>query len=171
MGKIEVLIDEQTLQEKVSQMAKKIEEDYKGKDIVFICILKGSAFFTIDLMRKIENNIQLEFIKASSYGENIVSSGEVKIELDLIADIENKDVIIIEDIIDSGNTLSFLIERIKERNPKTLRMCTLLDKKERREKHIDIDYMGFVIPDKFVIGYGLDFNEEYRNLPYVGYLN
>lgn len=171
MSKINTLIDEQTLQNKVTEIAKKIEEDYKDKEIVFICILKGSIFFMTDLAKQIKNKIQLEFIKASSYGENLISSGEVNIELDLMADIEGKDVIMIEDIIDTGNTLSFMIEHIKEKNPKTLKLCTLLDKEERREKHINIDYTGFVIPDKFVIGYGLDFNEEYRNLSYIGYLN
>lgn len=171
MGELKVLIDEKTLQEKIGEIAEKIMEDYKGKDITFICILKGSALFTVDLAKKIKNNVQFEFIRVSSYGDSTVSSGKVTMKLDLQDSIEGKDVLIIEDIIDTGRTLSYLRDYLKDKNPASLKICTLLDKKERREFDIEPDYTAFVIPDKFVVGYGLDDKENYRNLPYVGYFD
>jgi len=139
--------------------------------LTFICILKGSIFFTADLAKKITNNIELEFIKASSYGGSTVSSGNIRIDLDLKNDIAGSDVIIIEDIIDTGHTLEYLLDYLKSKKPKTLKLCVLLSKPERREVNIDIDYLGFDIPNKFVVGYGLDFNEDYRNLSYIGYID
>ena len=171
MEDLKVLIDEQTLQEKIGEVAKEIMKDYEGKDITFICILKGSALFTVDLKKKIKNNVRLEFIRVSSYGEGTVSSGKVTMKLDLQDSIEGEDVIIIEDIIDTGRTLSYLRDYLKDKKPASLKICTLLDKKERREFDIEPDYTAFVIPDKFVVGYGLDDKENYRNLPFVGYFD
>lgn len=171
MGDLKVLIDEKTLQSKIEEVAERIMKDYEGKDITFICILKGSAMFTVDLAKKIKNNVRFEFIRVSSYGEGTVSSGKVTMKLDLQDSIEGEDVIIIEDIIDTGRTLSYLRDYLKEKNPASLKICTLLDKKERREFDIEPDYTAFDIPDKFVVGYGLDDRENYRNLPYVGYFD
>lgn len=171
MGDLKVLIDEKTLQSKIEEVAERIMKDYEGKDITFICILKGSAMFTVDLAKKIKNNVRFEFIRVSSYGEGTVSSGKVTMKLDLQDSIEGEDVIIIEDIIDTGRTLSYLRDYLKEKKPASLKICTLLDKKERREFDIEPDYTAFDIPDKFVVGYGLDDRENYRNLPYVGYFD
>lgn len=171
MGDLKVLIDEETLQAKIEELAERIMKDYEGKDITFICILKGSALFTVDLAKKVKNNVRFEFIRVSSYGDSTVSSGKVTMKLDLQDSIEGEDVIIIEDIIDTGRTLSYLRDYLKEKNPASLRICTLLDKKERREFNIEPDYTAFNIPDKFVVGYGLDDKENYRNLPYVGYFD
>lgn len=171
MGDLKVLIDEKTLQSKIEEVAERIMKDYEGKDITFICILKGSAMFTVDLAKKIRNNVRFEFIRVSSYGEGTVSSGKVTMKLDLQDSIEGEDVIIIEDIIDTGRTLSYLRDYLKEKKPASLKICTLLDKKERREFDIEPDYTAFNIPDKFVVGYGLDDKENYRNLPYVGYFD
>lgn len=170
MEDIKVLIDEEKIQEKIREIAKKIENDYKGKEITLICILKGSTFFTVDLAKRINGNVKIEFIQVSSYGSSTVSSGNVELGLDLKESIENKDVIIVEDIIDTGRTLSYLIEHLKGRKPNSLKICTLLDKPERRIYDVKVDYTGFQIPDKFVIGYGLDYDEAYRNLPYIGYI-
>ena len=170
MKKLNVLIDEESLQKRVKEIANQIMEDYKEKDLVFLCILKGAMFFTIDLARKISNNVHLEFMKVSSYGAGTESSGEVELELDVKNSIEGKHVIVIDDIVDTGHTLSYLLEYLKERKPSTIKLCVLLDKKERREVEVAADYIGFEIPNRFVIGYGLDFDENYRTLPYVGYL-
>lgn len=145
-------------------------KDYEGKKLVFICILKGSIFFTVDLARQVKNDIKMEFIKISSYGKNDITSGNIDLKLDLADSIEGQDVIVIEDIIDTGRTLSYLLEHLKTKNPRSLKLCTLLDKAERREIPIEVDYIGFVIPNKFVVGYGLDYDEKYRNLPYIAYI-
>lgn len=170
MDDIKVLIEEEKIQGKIKEIAKKIEEDYKGKDITLICILKGSTFFTVDLAKRINNNLKIEFIQVSSYGASTVGSENIELKLDLKESIEGKDVIILEDIIDTGRTLSYLIEHLKGRNPNSLKLCTLLDKPERRLFDVKVDYTGFEIPDKFVVGYGLDYDELYRNLPYIGYI-
>lgn len=170
MEDIKVLINEQQLQKRVDEIARQIEEEYKGKEITLICILKGSVFFTVDLARKIRGDVKLEFIRVSSYNDGTESSGEIKMKLDLKDSIQGKDVIVIEDIIDTGRTLSYLIEYLKMKKPNSVKLCTLLDKPERRVQKVKVDYTGFQIPDKFVIGYGLDFDERYRNLPYVGYI-
>lgn len=170
MGDLKVLIDEQTLQARIDEMAKQFMEDYKGKEITFICILKGSIFFTVDLAKKIDGDVRVDFMRVSSYqGEN--STGEIRMKLDLKDSIQGKDVIIIEDIIDTGRTLSYLKEYLKIKQPNSLKICTLLDKKERRVCEMEADYVGFEIPDKFVVGYGLDYDEKYRNLPYIGYFD
>lgn len=170
MEDIKVLIEEEKIQERVKKIAKEIEQDYIDKEITLICILKGSTFFTVDLAKRINKNIKIEFIQVSSYGSSTIGSDNVELKLDLKESIENKDVIIVEDIIDTGRTLSYLIEHLKGRNPKSLKLCTLLDKPERRIYDVKVDYVGFEIPDKFVVGYGLDYNELYRNLPYIGYI-
>ena len=170
MVEIKTLIDEKKLNKRISEIAKQIEEEYKGKEITLICILKGSIFFTVDLARKINEDVRLEFIRVSSYGEGTESTGEIKMKLDLKDSIQGKDVIVIEDIIDTGRTLSYLLEYLKMKKPNSLKLCALLDKPDRRKIDVKVDYTGFQIPDKFVVGYGLDWDEKYRNLPYIGYI-
>ena len=168
MSDLKVLITEEELQKRIGEIAEQINKDYKGKEITFICILKGSIFFTVELAKKIPADINFEFIRVSSYhGEN--STGVIRMRVDLQGEIAGKDVIIIEDIVDTGRTLSYLKEYLKSKEPKSLKICALLDKKERRVCNLDADYVGFDIPDKFVVGYGLDVDEKYRNLPYIGY--
>ena len=165
---LKVLISEEKLNERINELAQEIYNDYKGQEITFICILKGSIFFTVELSKRMPCDINFKFIRVSSYhGEN--STGIIEMKVDLQGDIKGKDVIIIEDIVDTGRTLSYLKEYLKSKEPKSLKICSLLDKKERRVCKIDADYVGFNIPDKFVIGYGLDVDEKYRNLPYIGY--
>lgn len=171
MEEVKVLIDEEKLHKRVDEIAAQIESEYKGKEIILICILKGSVFFTVDLAKRINGDVKLEFIRVSSYNEGTESSGEIKMKLDLKDSIQGKDVIVIEDIIDTGRTLSYLIKYLKMKNPNSLKLCALLDKPERRvKKDVKVDYTGFQIPDEFVVGYGLDVAEKYRNLPYIGYI-
>lgn len=170
MENLKVLIDEEKIQNRIKEIAEQIEKDYIGKDIVLICILKGSTFFTVDLAKKINKNVKIEFIQVSSYGSSTIGAENIELKLDLKESIDGKDVIIVEDIIDTGRTLSYLIEHLKGRKPSSLKLCTLLDKPERRIYDVKVDYVGFQIPDKFVVGYGLDFNELYRNLPYIAYI-
>ena len=170
MDDIKVLIDEEKLQKRVDEIADQIQKEYKGREIILICILKGSIFFTVDLARRIKGDVKIEFIRVSSYNDGTESSGEIKMKLDLKDSIQGKDVIVIEDIIDTGRTLSYLIEYLKMKKPNSVKLCALLDKPERRVIDVKVDYTGFQIPDKFVIGYGLDYDEKYRNLPYVGYI-
>lgn len=168
LANLKVLISEEKLQERITEIANKIHEEYKDGEITFICILKGSIFFTVELAKRIPNDINFEFIRVSSYhGEN--STGVIKMKVDLQGEIKGKDVIVIEDIIDTGRTLSYLKEYLKSKEPKSIKICSLLDKKERRVCEMEADYVGFDIPDKFVVGYGLDVDEKYRNLPYIGY--
>lgn len=169
MKDIKILISEEQINRRLDELAGKIMEDYKGKDIVFLCILKGSVFFTVELAKRIKNNVQFEFIEVSSY-KGHESTGKININKDITETIRGKDVIIIEDIIDTGRTLSFLKEYLLEKMPSTLKICTLLDKPSRREKPIEADYLGFTIENKFVIGYGLDDEQNYRNLNYIGYI-
>ena len=162
---LKTFIDEKTLQKRVKSLAASIEDDYKDEEITFICILKGSIYFFTDLTRRIKNNINVEFMRVSSYGSGTESTGEIQLKLDLTASIEGKNVIVVEDIIDSGRTLSYLIKYLKIKKPKSLKLCTLLDKRNRRVvKDIKVDYIGFTIPDYFVVGYGLDLDEQYRNI-------
>ena len=169
MDELKVLIDEQTLQNRIQELADKITKDYQGKQITFICIFKGSVFFTVELAKRTNADVRLEFIRVSSYGSETCSSGEIKMKLDLKDSIQGKDVIVIEDIVDTGRTLKYLIEYLELKKPNSIKLCTLLNKKERRVCDVDVDYMGFDIPDEFVVGYGLDYDEKYRNLPYIGY--
>lgn len=170
MVEMKTLISAEELDKRVGEIAKQIEEDYKGKEITLICILKGSVFFTMDLARKINEDVRLEFIRVSSYGGETESSGEIKMKLDLKDSINGKDVIVIEDIVDTGRTLNYLIEYLKMKKPNSVKLCALLDKPDRRVKEVKVDYTGFTIPDKFVVGYGLDWDEKYRNLPYIAYI-
>ncbi|MCI8965597.1 MAG: hypoxanthine phosphoribosyltransferase [Clostridia bacterium] len=172
MEDIKVLIDEEKLLNRIKILGEQITKDYKkSKELIVVCILKGSLYFTADLTKHIKNNnLKIDFMKVSSYGDEFISSGKVKIIKDLDTDIKNKDVLIIEDIIDTGNTLYYLKNELNTRNPKSLKICTLLDKKSRRQKDITPDYIGFEIEDKFVIGYGLDYKDLCRNIPYVGYI-
>ena len=166
----EILIEEKELQDKVAELGAKITQDYKGKDLLIICVLKGAVVFLGDLVRKIDLPLDMDFMAVSSYGANTKSSGVVRILKDLDENIEGKHVLIVEDIIDSGLTLAYLIENLKSRGPETVEICTILDKKERRTIDLDIKYIGFQVPDEFVVGYGLDYAEKYRNLPYVAIL-
>ncbi len=170
MVEIKTLIDEEKLHKRVDEIAKQIEKEYKGKEIIFVCILKGSIFFTVDLARRIKENVKLEFIRVSSYRDGTESTGEINMKLDLKDSIQGKDVIVIEDIIDTGRTLSYLIKYLKMKKPNSVKLCALLDKPDRRVVDVKVDYTGFQIPDKFIVGYGLDWDEKYRNLPYIGYI-
>lgn len=166
--RISVLISEEEVDAKIAEIAAQISKDYEGKHVHLICILKGSIFFTCELAKRITVPVTLDFMSVSSYGSGTKSSGVVRIVKDLDESVEGKNIIVIEDIIDSGNTLSYLLENLKQRHPASLRLCTLLDKPDRRVKQVDVDYTCFQIPDEFVVGYGLDYAQKYRNLPYVG---
>ena len=163
-----ILVSEQQLKGKVAQLGAAISRDYAGRDLLLVSILKGAVVFMADLMRAVTIPCGIDFMVVSSYGSGTSTSGLVKIIKDLDQDLSGKDVLIVEDIIDSGRTLSYLIEILKQRHPSTLRLCTLLDKPERRVKDVKVDYVCFNIPDEFVVGYGLDYAQKYRNLPYVG---
>ncbi len=165
---IRVLVSEEDVDKRIMELGKKISEDYAGKQIHLICVLKGGVFFMCELAKRISAPVSMDFMCVSSYGDGTSSSGVVRIAKDLDEAIEGKDVLIVEDIIDSGRTLYYLIDILKKRNPKSIKLCTLLDKPERRERDVDVDYVGFEIPDEFVVGYGLDYAQKYRNLPYIG---
>lgn len=167
--KIRVLLSEDEVNKRISEVAAQISRDYQGKEIHLICILKGGVFFTCELEKRLELPVTLDFMSVSSYGNDTKSSGVVRIVKDLDEPLAGKDVLIVEDIIDSGRTLSYLIEVLKQRGPESIRLCTLLDKPERRvKKQVTVDYTCFTIPDEFVVGYGLDYAQKYRNLPYIG---
>ncbi len=166
----EVLIDEETLQNRIRELGQKISKDYAGKNLMLICVLKGAVLFMADLAQNIDVPLEMDFMAVSSYGNSTESSGVVRIIKDLDASIENKDLLIVEDIVDSGLTLSYLTNLLKGKGVKSLKICSLLEKPARRAAEIDIDYIGFQVPDKFVVGYGLDYAEKYRNLPYIGVL-
>lgn len=168
--KINVHLTEEQITERIAQMGAEISKEYGDEPIFLICILKGSVFFTCELAKRITSPVEMDFMSVSSYGAGTVSSGVVKIGKDLDNSIEGKNVLVVEDIIDSGRTLSYLLENLKTRNPKSLKLCTLLDKPERRVCEVHVDWVGFEIPDEFVIGYGLDYDQKYRNLPYIGYV-
>lgn len=167
--KIRVLLSEEEVNVRINEIAAQISKDYEGRQIHLICILKGGVFFTCELAKRITVPVSLDFMSVSSYGSGTASSGVVRIIKDLDEPLEGKDVLIVEDIIDSGRTLAYLIEVLKQRNPRNIKLCTLLDKPERRvKKQVQVDYTCFTIPDEFVVGYGLDFDQKYRNLPYIG---
>jgi hypoxanthine phosphoribosyltransferase len=166
----EILIREEELADKVRELGAKISRDYRGKNLMLVSVLKGSVVFMADLMRAIDLPLQVEFMNVSSYGSGTKTSGVVRIVKDLDNPIEGYDLLLVEDILDSGKTLSYLKEILEARNPSSIAIATLLDKPERRQVDIHADYIGFTIPDDFVVGYGLDFGEKYRNLPYVGVL-
>jgi len=166
--KISVLIPEEKIAQRINELAEQISKDYEGKQVHLICILKGSIVFSCDLAKRLTVPVTFDFMSVSSYGNETVSSGRVRILKDLDESIQGKDVLIVEDIIDSGRTLAYLKDLLSSRGPASLNICTLLDKPDRRETEVEVKYVGFEIPDKFVIGYGLDYNQFYRNLPYVG---
>lgn len=170
MKQLKVLIDEEEIAQRVEQIAKQIKKDYNGKELILLCILKGSIVFTVDLARKLDENVKIDFLQVSSYGKETISSGKIDLKLDLQDSIEGKNVLVIEDIIDTGRTLKYLMKHLQKQNPASLKVCVLLDKPERRIDEIKVEYTGFKIPDKFVVGYGLDYDEIYRNLPYIGYI-
>ena len=166
----EVLIDEETLQGRIAELGAAITDDYRGRDLLLIGVLKGAVFFMADLMRQIDVPCEVDFMAISSYGAGVDSSGVVRILKDLDVSIEGRNVLVVEDIIDSGLTLSYLLRNLEAREPASLDVCALMTKPERRENDVECRYVGFEIPNRFVIGYGLDFAERYRNLPYVGVL-
>lgn len=166
----EVLVSEEEITLKVKEMGKQITEDYKGQDLMLIGILKGAVIFMSELAQNIELPVQMDFMAVSSYGKSSVSTGEVRIIKDLDFSVEDRNLLIIEDIIDTGYTLSYLIDNLKKRGAKSVKVCTLLDKPDRRKADIHVDYLGFIVPDEFIVGYGLDYAERYRNLPYVAAL-
>ncbi len=166
--KIDVLISKEEVDARIAELGKVISEEYAGKELHLICVLKGGVFFMCELAKHITVPVSMDFMSVSSYGDGTSSSGIVKIVKDLDESLEGKEVLVVEDIIDSGRTLSYLMEILEKRAPKSLRLCTLLDKPDRRVCEVKVDHVGFVIPDEFVVGYGLDYAQKYRNLPYIG---
>ena len=166
--KINVMIPEEEVAQRIEEIGKKISEDYAGKQVHMICVLKGGVFFMCELAKRISVPVSMDFMSVSSYGDGTSSSGVVKIAKDLDESLEGKDVLVVEDIIDSGRTLYYLLEILKKRHPASMKLCTLLDKPDRRVRDVKVDYVGFEIPDEFVVGSGLDYAQKYRNLPYIG---
>ena len=166
--RIDVLISEEEVEKRISELGKIISEEYEGKEIHMICVLKGGVFFMCQLAKHITVPVTMDFMSISSYGDDTSSSGVVKIIKDLDEPLEGKDVLVVEDIIDSGRTLSYLMEILEKRKPNSMSLCTLLDKPDRRVREVHVDHVGFEIPDEFVVGYGLDYKQRYRNLPYIG---
>ena len=166
----DILFSEEQLKNRVREIAQQITADYQGKEIMLISVLRGSFVFMADLCRAIDLPCTLDFMAVSSYGKGTKSSGQVQITKDLSEDISDRHIIVVEDILDSGNTLSYLLKILENRHPASIRLCTLLDKPDRRVKPVEVHYSGFTIPDAFVVGYGLDYAEKYRNLPYIGIL-
>lgn len=166
--KIKVLLTEQEVDAKIQEIGERISRDYAGKQVHLVCVLKGGVFFMCELAKRITIPVSMDFMSVSSYGSETKSSGVVKIVKDLDEPLKDKEVIVVEDIVDSGRTLSYLLEMLRDRGPKSLALCTLLDKPERRVMDVTVDYTGFQIPDEFVVGYGLDYDQIYRNLPYIG---
>ena len=165
---IKVLLSEEEVDARIQAIGEEISRDYAGKQVHLVCVLKGGSFFMCELAKRITVPVSLDFMSVSSYGSDAKSSGVVKIVKDLDESVRGKEVIVVEDIVDSGRTLSYLMEMLRDRGPASLRLCTLLDKPERRVIDVKVDYTGFQIPDKFVVGYGLDYDQKYRNLPYIG---
>lgn len=166
----EILISEQKIDSIVSNIAEKIDKDYENKDMLMVGLLKGSICFMADLMKKMKSDFKIDFVVASSYANGTESTGTVNIVKDVSQSVQGKDILIVEDIIDSGNTLDFMVKYFKAKKAKSVKIATLLDKPERRKVKIDVDYVGKIIPDEFVVGYGLDYAEDYRTLPYIGIL-
>ena len=167
---IEILISEEQIRDRIQELGRQITRDYAGLNPLLIGVLKGACFFLSDLMRAVDTRLSIEFMAISSYGSSTRTSGEVRIMKDLDVPIEGRHILVVEDIVDTGLTLSYLLANLKSRGAATVKLAALLDKFERRQKEVTIDYLGFKIPDEFVVGYGLDFAERYRNLPYIGVL-
>ncbi|MCM1063337.1 MAG: hypoxanthine phosphoribosyltransferase [Eubacterium sp.] len=165
---VRVLLSEEMVDARIQAIGEQISKDYAGKQVHLICVLKGGSFFMCELAKRITVPVSLDFMSVSSYGGDTKSSGVVRIVKDLDESLKDKHVIVVEDIVDSGRTLSYLLEMLQDRGPASLRLCTLLDKPDRRVKEVFVDYTGFEIPDQFVVGYGLDYDQRYRNLPYIG---
>ena len=165
---VKVLLTEEEVDKRIQAIGEQISKDYEGKQVHLVCVLKGGSFFMCELAKRITVPVSLDFMSVSSYGSDTKSSGVVKIVKDLDESIKDKDVLVVEDIVDSGRTLSYLLEMLRDRGPRSLRLCTLLDKPDRRVVQVNVDYTGFAIPDEFVVGYGLDYDQRYRNLPYIG---
>lgn len=165
---VRVLLSEKEVDDRIQAIGDRISKDYAGKQVHLVCVLKGGSFFLCELAKRITVPVSLDFMSVSSYGGDTKSSGVVKIVKDLDDSIKDKDVLVVEDIVDSGRTLSYLLEMLQDRGPRSLKLCTLLDKPERRVVDVNVDYTGFQIPDEFVVGYGLDYDQRYRNLPYIG---
>lgn len=166
--KIRVMYSEKEVDKRIRELGEQISKRYEGKTVHMICVLKGGVFFMCELAKRISVPVSMDFMSVSSYGDGTSSSGVVKIAKDLDETLEGKDVLVVEDIIDSGRTLYYLLEILKKRNPNSMHLCTLLDKPDRRVRDVNVDYVGFEIPDEFVVGYGLDYAQKYRNLPYIG---
>lgn len=166
--KISVLFTEEEVNARIREMGEQISRDYEGKSLHMVGILKGATFFACELAKRITVPVTIDFMSVSSYGDATESSGVVKITKDLDEPLEGKDVLVVEDIVDTGNTLSYLLDNLQKRGSSSVRLCSLLNKPDRRIKEVDVDYTGFVIPDAFVVGYGLDYAQKYRNLPYIG---
>ena len=168
----DILLDEETIQQRIAELGMQISEEYEGEDLLVVCILRGAVLFLTDLIRQITVPHMVDFMSVSSYGVGArQSSGRARINLDVNTDIRGRNVLFVEDIVDSGFTLKAVLELLSSRQPKSLRVCVLLDKKERREVDVPLDYVGFIIPDQYVFGYGLDLDEYYRNLPFIGTVN
>ena len=165
---VKVLLSEEEVAKRIDELGRKISEDYAGRQVHLICVLKGGVFFMCELAKRITVPVSMDFMSVSSYGDGTSSSGVVKIAKDLDEALEGKDVLVVEDIIDSGRTLYYLLDILAKRHPNSMKLCTLLDKPERRVRDVTVDYVGFEIPDEFVVGYGLDYDQKYRNLPYIG---
>lgn len=165
---IRVLLTEEEVDKRIQEIGEQISKDYAGKEVHLVCVLKGGSFFMCELAKRITIPVSFDFMSVSSYGKDTKSSGVVRIVKDLDESLKDKEVIVVEDIVDSGRTLSYLLEMLNDRGPKSLRLCTLLDKPDRRVVEVKVDYTGFAIPDEFVVGYGLDYDQKYRNLPYIG---
>lgn len=165
---VKVLLSEEEVDNKIQELGERISKDYAGRQVHLVCVLKGGVFFMCELAKRITVPVSMDFMSVSSYGSDTKSSGVVRIVKDLDESLQDKDVIVVEDIVDSGRTLSYLLEMLKDRGPKSLRLCTMLDKPDRRVVDVNVDYTGFEIPDEFVVGYGLDYDQRYRNLPFIG---
>lgn len=165
---VEVMLSEEEVDRRISEIGAQITKDYEGKSVHLVCVLKGGSFFMCELAKRIGVPVSLDFMSVSSYGKDTKSSGVVKIVKDLDESIKGKDVLVVEDIVDSGRTLSYLMDMLAAREPASLKLCTLLDKPDRRVVDVNVDYTGFKVPDEFVVGYGLDYDQLYRNLPYIG---
>lgn len=166
--RVEILLTEKEVDDRIQAIGEQISKDYEGRQVHLVCVLKGGSFFMCELAKRITVPVSLDFMSVSSYGSDTKSSGVIKIVKDLDESLKDKDVIVVEDIVDSGRTLSYLLKMLQARGPKSLALCTLLDKPERRVVEVNVDYTGFQIPDEFVVGYGLDYDQRYRNLPYIG---
>ncbi|MCR5509823.1 hypoxanthine phosphoribosyltransferase [Lachnospiraceae bacterium XBB2008] len=166
--RVEIMLTEEEVDSRIREIGEQISKDYAGRMVHLVCVLKGGSFFMTELAKRITVPVSLDFMSVSSYGGSTKSSGVVRIVKDLDEPLEGKDVLVVEDIVDSGRTLSYLLELLRDRGPASVKLCTLLDKPERRVVDVHVDYTGFEIPDEFVVGYGLDYDQRYRNLPYIG---